>query len=73
MTNIVVFGDLHLDAGFAWAPPGVGARRRQALRDTLQRVIAVADEVNASAILSAGDFYEQERFTPEESASHSTG
>ena len=61
----IVFADLHLDAAFEWANPATASRRRQALRDTLERVLAVADEVDADAILCAGDLYEQDRFTPD--------
>lgn len=63
--RFLVFGDLHLDAAFAWARPDAARRRRQALRDTLLRILALADEVDAGAILCTGDLYEQDRFTPD--------
>jgi DNA repair exonuclease SbcCD nuclease subunit len=66
--RFVLFSDLHLDAPFAWAPPDVARRRRQALRDVLERIVALADEVDADALLCAGDLYEQERFTPDTAA-----
>lgn len=66
--RFVLFSDLHLDAPFAWAEPDVGRRRRQALRDVLERVVALADEVDADALLCAGDLYEQDRFTPDTAA-----
>lgn len=61
----VVFADLHLDASFHWASPRTASRRRQARRDTLERILGVADEVDADAILCPGDLYEQDRFTPD--------
>jgi DNA repair exonuclease SbcCD nuclease subunit len=63
--RLVVFADLHLDTAFTWAKPDVARRRRQALRDTLDRILALAEEVSADAILCAGDLYEQDRFTPD--------
>lgn len=63
--RLVHFADLHLDAAFRWAGPELARRRRQALRDTLGAILALADEVDAEAILCAGDLYEQERFTPD--------
>lgn len=63
--RLVVFADLHLDAAFAWARPETARRRRLALRDALTRVLALADEVEAEAILCAGDLYEHDRFTPD--------
>jgi DNA repair protein SbcD/Mre11 len=66
--RLVHFSDLHLDTSFAWAPPGAARRRRQALRDTLCAVLALADEVDADAVLCAGDLYEHERFTPDTAA-----
>ena len=63
--RLVVFSDLHLDTTFRWARPDVARRRRQALRDVLCRIVELADEVDADAILSGGDLYEHERFTPD--------
>ena len=66
--RFVLFSDLHLDSQFAWAPPPTARRRRQALRDALIKILALADEVEADAILCAGDLYEHERFTPDTAA-----
>lgn len=66
--RLLLFSDLHLDAAFGWAPRPVARRRRQALRDTLVRIVALADEVDADAILCGGDLYEHERFTPDTAA-----
>jgi DNA repair protein SbcD/Mre11 len=56
--RLVLFSDLHLDTAFRWAPPDVARRRRRALRDTLVRIVALADEVDADAICCGGDLYE---------------
>lgn len=63
--RLVVFSDMHLDTAFAWARPDVARTRRQGLRDTLRRIVALADEVGADALLCGGDLYEHERFTPD--------
>jgi exonuclease SbcD len=63
--RLAVFADLHLDTTFAWARPETARRRRQGLRDTLVRIMSVAEETRADAILCAGDLYERERFTPD--------
>ena len=62
--RFIVFADLHLDAAFSRAG-NHGDVRRQALRDTLLNIMNLADEVDADAILCAGDLYEQDRFTPD--------
>ena len=63
--TIVHFADLHLDSAFAWAgADGKEARRRrQALRDALLNIVALAREVNADALCCGGDLYEHERVT----------
>ena len=68
--KLVLFSDLHLDSAFSWtaSTPGAARKRRQALRDTLNNIVALAAEVNADAILCGGDLYEQERFTPDTGA-----
>lgn len=66
--RFVLFSDLHLDTSFTWAQPAAARRRRQALRDTLCNIIALADEVDADALLCGGDLYEHERFTPDTAA-----
>ncbi len=65
--KLVVFSDLHLDAAFAWAgvQNDAARRRRQALRDTLLRITALATETHADALLCAGDLYEHDRFSPD--------
>lgn len=65
--KILHFADLHLDSPFSWAEAAgeVAWRRRQALRDTLLRIVSLAEEVNADALLSGGDLFEQEHFTPD--------
>ena len=65
--RIVHFSDLHLDSPFAWAgATGEAARqRRQALRDTLVRIIDLTREVNADALFCGGDLYEHEYFRPD--------
>ncbi len=66
--RFVVVADVHLDAPFAWAPPESARHRRLALRATLERALALADEVDADAVLSAGDLYEHERATADTAA-----
>lgn len=57
--RFLVFSDLHLDHTFAEVRPEGARRRRRNLRECLDRIIALADAVDADAILSAGDLYEQ--------------
>jgi DNA repair protein SbcD/Mre11 len=66
--KFVAFADLHLDASFTWAPREVARHRRLALRESLKRILQLADDVNADAILCAGDLYEQDRFTTDTAA-----
>jgi DNA repair exonuclease SbcCD nuclease subunit len=63
--KLLIFSDLHLDTGFQSAGQAVARARRQALRLTLQRICELADEEGVDAILSAGDLYEHERFSPD--------
>ena len=65
--RIVHFSDLHLDSPFAWAgATGEAARqRRQALRDTLVRIVDLTRTVNADALFCGGDLYEHEYFRPD--------
>lgn len=66
--RFVLFADVHLDTPFTWAEPDVARRRRQALRDAVARVVSLADEVAADALLCAGDLYEHDRFAPDTGA-----
>ena len=63
MIRIVHFSDLHLDSTFTWAGASGDAarRRRQALRDTLVRIVRLAQAEEADALFCGGDLYEQER------------
>jgi DNA repair exonuclease SbcCD nuclease subunit len=63
--RLVGFSDLHLDSPFAWAPAEIGRSRRQVLRTALSEVAGLARELDADALLCAGDLYEQERWTPD--------
>ena len=65
--RIVHFSDLHLDSPFAWAgATGEAARqRRQALRDTLVRIVDLTREVKADALFCGGDLYEHDYFSPD--------
>lgn len=59
------FSDLHLDTPFRWAPPAVARARRQGLRQTLERICALAVEQQVDALTCGGDLYENDRFTPD--------
>jgi DNA repair protein SbcD/Mre11 len=63
--KLLHFADLHLDTLFAWAPPELAGRRRQALRDTLENILELAKAEGVDALLCGGDLYEQERFSPD--------
>lgn len=66
--RFVLFSDLHLDTPFSWAQPAVARARRQGIRDTLQAIVQLAEDVSADAILCGGDLYEHERITPDTAA-----
>src|SRR6185369_3628622 len=68
--KFVLFADLHLDAPFAWLGGSqlAARRRRQALRDTLRNVVQLTREVEATALVCAGDLYEQARFSADTGA-----
>ncbi len=70
VVKLVLFADLHLDAPFAWLGGSqlAARRRRQALRDTLRNIVALTREVEADALLCAGDLYEQARFSADTGA-----
>jgi exonuclease SbcD len=66
--KFVLFSDLHLDSAFAWlgARDEQAARRqRQGLQLTLRRIVKLAADVQADALLCGGDLYEHEHFTPD--------
>ena len=63
--RILHFADLHLDAPFAWARPETARLRRRNRRETLTRILALADAEQVDAVLCAGDLFEHERFTPD--------
>ena len=65
--KIVHFSDLHLDRAFAWmhGTPDAARNRRQALRDTLHKIIDLTIEVKADVLLCGGDLYENDRFAPD--------
>lgn len=66
--KLVLFGDLHLDTPFKWAPPAVARRRRQALRDTLDAIVDLALDVGADALCCSGDLYEHDMVAPDTGA-----
>lgn len=66
--KLLHFSDLHLDAPFGWAGALVGAARRRALRQSLERIAHLAATLGVDALCSAGDLYEQDRFTPDTAA-----
>ncbi len=68
--KFVHFADLHLDSAFASiaGTPLAARKRRQALRDTLLKIVDLALEVRADAVLCGGDLYEHDRFTPDTAA-----
>lgn len=66
--RLVLFSDLHLDATFTWAPREIARRRRNNIRTALSNIVRLAEEVDADAILSAGDLYEHEHITPDTAA-----
>ena len=61
--RIVHFSDLHLDSTFTWAGASgdTAQRRRQALRDTLLRIVDLTRAEDADALFCGGDLYEHER------------
>ena len=66
--RLLLVSDVHLDTPFTWASPQVARDRRRAIRASLERAVAVADERKVDAFLVAGDLYEQELFAPDTSA-----
>ncbi len=63
--RLLLFSDLHLETGFAWAPPEIGRARRRALRECLRAITSLAVTLRVDALCCAGDLYEQDRFRPD--------
>ena len=63
--KLLIFADLHLDAPFAWATADAARLRRRNRRETLVRILDLAEEEAVDAILSAGDLFEHERVSPD--------
>jgi DNA repair exonuclease SbcCD nuclease subunit len=63
--KLLHFADLHLDAPFAWLDPEAARRRRQHRRDTLTRILALAEAEQVDAVLCAGDLFEHDRVHPD--------
>lgn len=61
--KLLLFSDLHLDRAFRWAGERSARKRRQALRDTLLRIVQLAEDEHVGAVLCGGDLYEHERFS----------
>ncbi len=59
--RLLLFSDLHLESGFAWAPAEVGRARRDALRECLRRIIGLAASLRVDAVCCGGDLYEDDR------------
>lgn len=66
--RLLLFADAHLDAPFTWADPDAARQRRRAVRDAVARVVDLADEIGADALVCAGDLYEHDRFAPDTGA-----
>ena len=63
--KLLHFADLHLDAPFAWATPETARVRRRNRRESLMRILALAESEAVDAILCAGDLFEQDRIGPD--------
>lgn len=63
--RFLLFSDLHLETPFVWAEPALARSRRQALRQTLERIVALALENPPAAVLCGGDLYEHDRISPD--------
>ena len=66
--KLLLFSDLHLDRAFVWAPRAAARRRRQGLRQTLKNILDLATQLEVDAVLSGGDLFEQDRFSPDSAA-----
>ena len=63
--RLLAFSDLHLDAPFARSGPKLARVRRAELRDTLNRIVGLAGDLEVDVLMCAGDLYEHELFTPD--------
>lgn len=63
--KLLHFADLHLDAPFAWASPETARARRRNRRETLTRIVTLAESEGVDALLCAGDLFEQDRIGPD--------
>jgi DNA repair exonuclease SbcCD nuclease subunit len=63
--KLLLFADLHLDAPFAWASRETARQRRRNRRETLARIVALAEAEAVDAILCAGDLFEHDRISPD--------
>ncbi len=63
--RIVHTADVHLDAAFAGLGAGKGPIKRQAIRDTFQKIITDAVEWPADIVIIAGDLFEIEHVSPD--------
>jgi DNA repair exonuclease SbcCD nuclease subunit len=63
--RLLLFADLHLDAPFAWASPDAARLRRRNRRETLTRILALAEAERVDAVLCAGDLFEHDRVSPD--------
>lgn len=68
MLKLVHFSDLHLETPFRWASADLARRRRLALQQTLKRIVQLALDEDAHALLCAGDLFEHDRITPDTAA-----
>jgi exonuclease SbcD len=63
--RLLHFADLHLDAPFAWARPETARLRRRNRRETLTRIVQLAEDERVDGLLCGGDLFEHDRFTPD--------
>jgi DNA repair protein SbcD/Mre11 len=63
--RLLHFADLHLDAPFAWARPETARLRRRNRRETLTRIVQLAEDERVDGLVSGGDLFEHDRFTPD--------
>ena len=63
--RLLHLADLHLDHTFSWATPSIARRRRQAIRDALDRALGLARTERVAAVLCAGDLFDLSQVTPD--------